>query len=99
MAASPGGTAYPLFDFEKGHPGVVLAGKTGTAEFGTPAVNQKGGIEENYGGKSTHAWFTVFGPFDNPNIVLTVFLEGGGGGSSDAAPVAKKLLDIVEYLI
>ncbi len=94
MAASPGGTAYPLFDFEKSHPGVVLAGKTGTAEFGTTAVNQKGGIEENYGGKSTHAWFTVFGPFDKPNIVLTVFLEGGGGGSSDAAPIAKKLLDI-----
>lgn len=94
MAAGPGGTAYPLFDFEKSHPGVVLAGKTGTAEFGTSAVNEKGGIEENYGGKSTHAWFTVFGPFDNPNIVLTVFLEGGGGGSSDAAPVAKKLLDI-----
>lgn len=79
-----GGTAYPLFDFEQRHPGIRLAGKTGTAEFGNPVET---------GSSDTHAWFTVFGPYEEPNIVLTVFLEGGGGGSADAAPVAKEILD------
>lgn len=84
MVVNAGGTAYPLFDFTQRHPGVELAGKTGTAEFGNP-------VEE--GGAKTHAWFVVFGPYERPNIVLTVFLEGGGGGSTDAAPVARKILD------
>lgn len=53
--------------------------KTGTAEFGDP------------GGK-THAWFTVFAPFENPEIVVTVLVEGGGEGSSVAAPIAKEIL-------
>lgn len=52
--------------------------KTGTAETGS---------------KKTHAWFTVFAPFENPEIVLTVFLENGGEGSRDAAPIARKILD------
>lgn len=54
------------------------AGKTGTAETGK---------------KTTHAWFTVFAPVENPKIALTVFLEEGGEGSRDAAPVARKILD------
>lgn len=84
MVVEPGGTAYPFFDFALKHGGVRLAGKTGTAEFGNAVES---------GGAKTHAWFTVFGPFENPNIVLTVLLEGGGGGSDDAAPVARKILD------
>lgn len=55
------------------------AGKTGTSETGV--------------GEKTHAWFTVFAPYDDPKIVLTVFLENGGEGSHDAAPVARKILD------
>ena len=54
--------------------------KTGTAEFGDP----KG---------RTHAWFTVFAPFENPEIVVTVLVEGGGEGSSVAAPIAKEILE------
>lgn len=57
---------------------VKAAGKTGTAEFGT-----KG---------RTHAWFTVFAPYDNPEIVLTVLIEGGGEGGINAVPVAKDVL-------
>jgi len=54
--------------------------KTGTAEFGDP----KG---------RTHAWFTVFAPFENPEIVVTVLVEEGGEGSSVAAPIAKEILE------
>jgi penicillin-binding protein 2 len=58
---------------------VAVAGKTGTAQFG----NQ---------GK-THAWFTGFAPYDNPEIAITILIEGGGEGSSVAVPVAKEVLE------
>ncbi|OGC57228.1 penicillin-binding protein 2 [candidate division WWE3 bacterium RIFCSPLOWO2_01_FULL_41_9] len=87
MSVTPGGTGYPVFDFPLKHNGIKLAGKTGTSEY----INTKG--EE-----STHAWFTVFGPYEegeyDATIALTVFLEGGGGGSDDAAPIARELLDL-----
>lgn len=83
MAVSAGGTAYPLFDFPTRHQGIELGGKTGTSEY-----------KDVNGEDKTHAWFTVFGPYENANIALTVFLEGGGGGSDDAAPIAKELLDV-----
>lgn len=56
---------------------VATAGKTGTAEYG----DAKG---------RTHAWYTSFAPLDNPKIALTILVEGGGEGSSVAAPVAKE---------
>lgn len=56
---------------------IEVAGKTGTAQFGQ-------------GGK-THAWFTSFAPYREPQIVVTVFIEGGGEGYATAAPVAKEI--------
>lgn len=55
---------------------IPTAGKTGTAEFGDK--------------DKTHAWYTAFAPADNPKIALTVMVEGGGEGSSVAAPIAKE---------
>lgn len=57
----------------------TVACKTGTAEVGDD-------------GKTTHAWFTVFAPADDPQIVLTVLVERGGEGSAVAAPIAKEIL-------
>ena len=73
-AASPGGTAYPVYDFK-----VSVAGKTGTSETGKK--------------DKTHAWFTCFAPYESPEIAITVFLEEGGEGSDDAAPVVRKILE------
>jgi len=84
-ACEPGGTGYVFFDFPVKHPGVKVACKTGTSEFGEK--NAQGQYQK------THAWFTVFAPLDNPEIVLTVLLEGGGGGAQDASPVAREILD------
>jgi len=85
--AAPGGTAYPLFDFPQKHSGVVLAAKTGTSEFTNPQGEDK-----------THAWLTVFGPYNegkyDSTIALTIFLESGGAGSDDATPIARELMDI-----
>lgn len=86
--ASPGGTAYPFFDFPQKHNGVKVGAKTGTSEF-----------TDSSGQDKTHAWLTVFGPFeqsesDHAPIALTVFLEGGGAGSDDASPIARELMDL-----
>ena len=62
---------------------VVVAGKTGTAEFG-PEIEPNVFLE--------HGWFTGFAPFDNPEIAVVVFLELGNG-SLTAAPVASKIID------
>lgn len=83
QACSPGGTGWPLFEFkittqDRQIP-LQTACKTGTAES-----HAKSGLP--------HAWFTVFAPADNPEIVLTVLIEEGGQGSDIAAPLAKELL-------
>lgn len=56
---------------------IKTAGKTGTAEYGDPKDR-------------THAWYTSFAPADDPKIALTILIEGGGEGSSVAAPIAKE---------
>lgn len=40
-----------------------------------------------------HAWFTAFAPYDKPQIVVAMILENAGGGSSNAAPVVRKIMD------
>jgi len=57
-----------------------------------PEVACKTGTAETGDGKTTHAWFTVFAPVENPEIVLTVLVEKGGEGSGVAAPIAKEIL-------
>jgi len=78
-ACSIGGTAYPLFDFTP-----QIGCKTGTSEYGE---------KDKYGNYKTHAWITVFAPYDDPEYALTVFLEGGGEGSKDATPLAREILE------
>jgi len=82
-ACSEGGTGFPFFDFKIKGQSEAVACKTGTAEFGSPNSEQS----------QTHAWFTAFAPVNNPQISVTVFLEGGGEGSRDAAPIAKEIME------
>ncbi|MEI7815486.1 MAG: penicillin-binding transpeptidase domain-containing protein, partial [Coriobacteriia bacterium] len=58
--------------------GVVVAGKTGTAEVGK--------------GQPTNAWFIAFAPADNPTVAMAIMIEGGGIGGQVAAPAAKPVL-------
>ncbi|HJN62164.1 MAG TPA: penicillin-binding protein 2 [Candidatus Parcubacteria bacterium] len=57
---------------------VKAAAKTGTAQ--TP--------KENY----YHNWITVFAPYDDPEIVLTIIIESVYGEQVAALPVAKEVL-------
>jgi penicillin-binding protein 2 len=72
-------------------PGLDVAGKTGSVQV----IAYSGWI------KATslpfkfrdHAWFASFAPVNNPQIVVVVFVEHGGAGGADAAPLAKLLLE------
>lgn len=79
----PNGTAREL-----AVPGVQVAGKTGTAEFYDPDIGRIG-----YNQLPTHAWFTAFAPYENPEITLVVFVYNGGEGSVAAVPVAQEILE------
>lgn len=78
QVCAPGGTAFPLFNFE---PWVIC--KTGTAQHsGQVGVDDK-----------PHAWITVAYPGENPEMILVVMLEAAGEGSYEAGPVAKEILE------
>jgi penicillin-binding protein A len=65
-------------------PGVVVAGKTGTAE--TCACNSV-----------YDAWFIFFAPADNPVVAgaVVVELQNHGFGGAIAAPIAKQLMQAI----
>lgn len=58
----------------------TAAGKTGSAEYGTV----KG---------DSHAWFTGFAPVEDPQICVTIIIEGAGAGGDYAVPIAKRIFD------
>ena len=58
----------------------TAAGKTGSAEYN--------------GDKSdSHAWFTGFAPATDPQVCVTVIVEGAGSGGDYAVPIAKRVFD------
>ncbi len=67
------GTAQSLKDLP-----VAVAGKTGTAEFGS---NQK-----------TQGWFEAFAPYDNPEVAMIVLTEGQEEHGYNAVPITKEIL-------
>jgi penicillin-binding protein 2 len=73
-------------------PGVVVGGKTGTAQI--VGLKQFEGLEDDeipwkY---RDHAWFVAFAPAESPEIVVVVLVEHGGGGGAVAAPIAQRVL-------
>ena len=68
-------------------PGVQIASKTGTAEWGAdPKTNPP------------HTWYDAFGPVPNPQIAVSVIVERGGNrgeeatGGSVAAPIGRAVI-------
>ncbi len=72
--------------------GLATAGKTGTAEFCDDIAIQRGWcrFEDIQQRKvlPTHSWYVGYAPYENPEIVVSVFIFNGGEGSAWAAPVA-----------
>ncbi len=59
---------------------ITAAGKTGTSQF------------DGSDPKRTHAWYTAYAPYENPEIVITVLVEAGGEGHAAAVPIVKNAL-------
>jgi peptidoglycan glycosyltransferase len=82
-------------------PGVVVAGKTGTAELKTTAVNCTPDPTDPTScpppipddPKNTDAWFVAFAPAQKPRVAVGILLDNDGAGGDTAAPLAKILLE------
>jgi penicillin-binding protein A len=80
--------------------GVQVAGKTGTAELTTTAVNctpdptdpSACPPPEPDDPKNTDAWFVAFAPLQKPRVAIGVLLDNDGAGGDTAAPLAQILL-------
>ena len=58
---------------------IPVAGKTGTAESGQ---------------EDPHAWFAAYAPADAPEIAVVAMVEHSGEGSSFAAPLVRKVVEV-----
>ena len=71
------------------------AGKTGTAQVVKMSQDDE---EEGFTKKELlrrhkdHAWFMGYAPYKNPKIAIAIFVEHGGHGGTDAAPVAAAII-------
>jgi penicillin-binding protein 2 len=82
----PFGTAY-----WQRLPDVKLAGKTGTAQVVKLGARRLKAEQVDYFERD-HAWFAVFAPAEDPEIVVVVLNEHSGFGSTNAAPTAVELV-------
>ncbi len=92
----PKGTAYYHVRESK----ITLAGKTGTAQVVSIPQSEKVRMKESelkYYHRS-HAWLTTYGPYKNPQYVVTVLVEHGGHGGSAAGHVVSKIYNKLEEL-
>jgi penicillin-binding protein 2 len=71
--------------------GLEIAGKTGTAEFGALILRTDGRLV-----RQSHAWFVGFAPYDNPEVVVAVLIEGVGdlndGSSTMTVPATTQIM-------
>jgi penicillin-binding protein 2 len=70
-----------------------IAGKTGTAQVFGIKQDEKYDAETLARKLHDHALFIAFAPAENPQFVVAVVVEHGGGGSTMAAPIARKIID------
>ncbi len=69
------------------------AGKSGTAQVFGLAEGQKYNADELAEHLRDHALYTSFAPVENPQAIVTIVLENAGGGSSQGAPLARRIFD------
>ena len=81
------GTAHDYAQLD----GISSGGKTGTGEFCDDTAFRRGlCIPGNW---PTHAWYTAFAPFENPEIVVVAFVYNGGEGAITSGPIVKQVLE------
>lgn len=71
----------------------TVAGKSGTAQVVNMKEDEKYDASKMKERHRDNAMFVAFAPFEEPEIIATVVLENAGGGSSNAAPIARAMFD------
>ena len=71
----------------------TAAGKTGTAQVVGYGQDEEFDEENVAERERDNAMYVGFAPFDRPEIAIAVAIENAGGGSSQAAPVARQIMD------
>jgi penicillin-binding protein 2 len=95
QACSPGGTGWPLFEFKVQSAKFKVEEKEASLSAQMTKIQtacKTGTAESQSKDHLPHAWITVFAPYENPEIILTVLVENGGQGSDVAGPIAKEML-------
>jgi penicillin-binding protein 2 len=72
-------------------PGIVVGGKTGTAQVASVKGKMIKSEDLPYEIRD-HAWFVAFAPVDDPQVVVAAMVEHGGHGGSAAAPIVKAVM-------
>jgi penicillin-binding protein 2 len=70
-----------------------IAGKTGTAQVHSipQDVKKRKREDELAYWKRSHAWLTTYGPYKNPQFIVTAMIEHGGHGGSAAGGIISKI--------
>ncbi len=72
----------------------TIAGKTGTAQvFSVKQTQDHRNLKVKDKKLQDHALFIAFAPADDPRIAVAVIAENAGHGGSEAAPVARQIID------
>jgi penicillin-binding protein 2 len=74
-----------------------MGGKSGTAQVVGIAQDEVYDAEKLDEKFRDHGLFIAFAPYEEPRIAVAVVVENGGGGSTVAAPVARRVMD--SYLL
>ena len=88
----PGGTSYR---HRMENPKFTFAGKTGSSQIKrfTEAQREAEVKQKDLSYKDRdHALFIAFAPYKNPKYAISVVVEHGGSGGSEAAPIAQKVI-------
>ncbi len=81
------GTAHPGADLSY----IDVAGKTGTAEYCDDVARPLGLCKP--GNWPSHAWFTAYAPYEDPEILILGFIYNGGEGSANALPMVMETME------
>ncbi|PCE69139.1 penicillin-binding protein 2 [Salinivibrio sp. YCSC6] len=71
----------------------VSGGKSGTAQVFGLGEDEEYNADEIAEHLRDHALYIGFAPFEHPKVAVSMVLENAGGGSSNGAPIARRIFD------
>ncbi|HDX6329246.1 TPA: penicillin-binding protein 2 [Campylobacter fetus subsp. venerealis] len=89
VANVQGGTGFRALSASK----ISLGAKTGTAQVVGISQSEKTRMKESEMKRyeRSHAWITTYGPYEDPQFVVTVLVEHGSSGGSAGGPIVAKI--------